>query len=180
MDYRKVNAVMKSDSYLISRIEDCIDHIGVSKFVSKFDLLKGYWQVPLTNRAKEISAFATLDGLFQYTVIPFRTKNAPATFQCMINKVIAGLPGCEGYIDDVVAYTETWEEHLHRMKQLFRRLRESQLTVNLAKTELGCAHVVYLGHVVGQGHVKPVDVKASAVVKFPILTSQRELMHFWE
>ena len=67
MDYRKVNAVMKSDSYLISRIEDCIDHIGVSKFVSKFDLLKGYWQVPLTNRAKEISAFATLDGLFQYT-----------------------------------------------------------------------------------------------------------------
>ena len=64
--------------------------------------------------------------------MPFRMKNAPATFQCMINKVIAGLPGCEGYIEDVVAYTETWEEHLHRMKQLFRRLRESQLTVNLA------------------------------------------------
>ena len=64
------------------------------------------------------------------------------------------------------------------MKQLFLRLWESQLTVNLAKTELGSAHVVYLGHVVGQGHVKPVDIKVSAMVKFPIPTSRRELMHF--
>ena len=121
------------------------------------------------NRAKEISAFATSDGLFQYTVMLFGMKNAPATFQHMINKVIAGLQGCEGYIDDVVVYAETWEEHLHRIKQLFLRLWESQLTVNLAKTELGCAHIMYLGHVVGQGHVKPVDVKVSAMVKFPIL-----------
>ena len=119
----------KSDSYPIPRIEDCIDRIGVSKFVSKFDLLKGYSQVPLTKRTKEIPAFATPVGLFQYTVMPFRMK----TFQCMINKVIAGLQGYEGYI--VVAYAETWEEHLHRMKQLFLRLWDSQLTVNLAKTE---------------------------------------------
>ena len=130
------------------------------------------------NRAKEISAFAILDGLFQYTVMPFGMKNTSATFQRMINKVIAGLQGCEGYIDDVVVYAETWEEHLHRMKQLFLTLRESQLTVNLAKTELGCAHVVYLGHVVGQGHVKSVDIKVSAVVKFPIPTSRQELMCF--
>ena len=66
-------------------------------------------------------------------------KNAPATFQRMINKIIAGLPGCEGYIDNVAVYAETWEEHLHRLKQLFLRLRESQLTVKLAKTELECA-----------------------------------------
>ena len=125
MDYRKIKAVTKSDSYPIPRIEDCIDHIGVSKFVRKFDLLKGYGQMPLTNRAKEISAFATPNGLFQYTVMPIRMKNALATFQHMINKVIAGLPGCEGYTDDVVVYAETWEEHLHRMKQLFLRLQES-------------------------------------------------------
>ena len=64
-DFRKINAVTKSDSYPIPRIEDCIDRIGVSKYVSKLDLLKGYWQVPLTNRAKEISAFVTPDGFFQ-------------------------------------------------------------------------------------------------------------------
>ena len=105
-------------------------------------------------------------------------KNVLATFQHMIMKVIAGLQGCEGHIDDVVVYAETWEEYLHRMKQLFLRLRVSELTVNLANTELGCAHVVYLGHVVGQGHVKPVDIKVSAVVKFPVPTSRQELVRF--
>jgi len=137
-----------------------------------------YWQVPLTARAKEISAFVTPDGFFQYTVMPFGMKNAPATFQRMIDKVIAGLQGCEGYIDDVVVYAETWEEHLHRIKQFFIRLREAKLTVNLAKTELGCAHVVYLGHVAGQGHIKPVEAKVEAVSKFPSPINQRELMRF--
>ena len=65
-DFRKVNQCSKTDSFPIPRIDDCIDKIGNSKFVSKFDLLKGYWQVPLTDRAKEISAFCTPDALFQY------------------------------------------------------------------------------------------------------------------
>ena len=107
-DFRKINAVTKTDSYPIPRIDDCIDRIGVSKYVSKLDLLKGYWQVPLTDRAKEISAFVTPDGFFQYKVMPFGMKNAPATFQRMINKIIAGLQGCEGYIDDVVVYANSW------------------------------------------------------------------------
>ena len=96
----------------------------------------------------------------------------------MINKVITGLQGCEGYIDDVVVYAGTWEEHLHRIKQLFIRLQEAKLTVNLTKTELGCAHVVYLGHVVGQGHIKPVEAKVEAVTKFPNPANRRELMRF--
>ena len=95
MDFRKVNSVTKTDSYPIPRIDDCIDKIGSAKFVSKFDLLKGYWQVPLTERAKEISAFVTPDGLFQYKVMPFGMKNAPATFQRMIHSLLHGLQGCE-------------------------------------------------------------------------------------
>ena len=77
-DFRKVNQCTKTDSYPIPRIDDCIDKIGNAKFVSKFDLLKGYWQVPLTDRAKEISAFCTPDALYQYRVMPFGMKNAPA------------------------------------------------------------------------------------------------------
>ena len=92
-------------------MEDCIDRIGSSKYVTKFDLLKGFWQVPLTCKAKEISAFVTPDGLFQYKVVPFGTKNAPATFQRMVNKVITGLEGCQGYMDDVIVYGDTWEQH---------------------------------------------------------------------
>ena len=145
-DFCKVNAVTKSDSYPIPRIGDYIDHIGVSRYVSKLDLLKGYWQVPLTDRVKEISAFV----FFQYKVMPFGMKKTPATFHRMINRTIAGLQGCKGYIDDAVVYADTWEEHLDRLKNLFLRLRQAQLTVNLAKTEVRCAFVTYLGHCVGQ------------------------------
>ena len=63
-EYRKMNSVTKSDSFPIPRVDDCIDRIGNAKYVTKFDLLKGFWQVPLTDHAKEISAFVTPDGLF--------------------------------------------------------------------------------------------------------------------
>ena len=74
-DYRKVNFVTKTDSFLIPRIDDCIDKVGNSKYITEFDLLKGFWQVPLTDRAKEVSAFATPNGLYQYKVMPFGMKN---------------------------------------------------------------------------------------------------------
>ena len=99
-------------------MEDCIDHIGHSKYVTKLDLLKGYWQVPLSSRAKEISAFVTPNGFFQYKVMSFGTKNAPETFQRMINKIISKLEGCQGYIDDVIVHGESWEQHLSRVRSL--------------------------------------------------------------
>ena len=88
-DYRKVNSVTKTDSFPIPRIDDCIDKVGNSKYVTKFDLLKGFWQVPLTDRAKEVSAFATPNGLYQYKVMPFGMKNSPATFQRLVNTLYA-------------------------------------------------------------------------------------------
>ena len=140
-------------------MDDCIDQIGNAIYISKFDLLKGYWQVPLTERAKEVSAFVTLDGLFQYNVMAFGVKNAPATFQRMINSVIQGIDGCAAYIDDVILFSDTWEGHIAIMRKLFERLSKEVLTVNLAKSEFCHATVEYLGHVVGQGQVKPIMAK---------------------
>ena len=87
-DFRKVNDKTKSDSFPIPRIDDCIDQFGNAKFVSTFDMLKGYWQVLLTQRAREISAFVTASGLYQYKVMPFGMKNAPASFQRMVNMLV--------------------------------------------------------------------------------------------
>ena len=81
----------KSDSYPLPQIDDCIDCIGHAQYVTKFDLLKGYWQVPLTTRAREISTFVMPDGLYEYTVMPFGMKNAPTIFQCMMNQVVRDL-----------------------------------------------------------------------------------------
>ena len=155
-DFHKVNVVTKADSYPLPRIEDCIDRIGHSRYVSKFDLLKGYWQVPLTNRAKEISAFVTPDGLYQYKVMPFGMQNAPATFQRLINHIIRDVPGCEAYIDDVIIYSDRWEDHVKQIHAFFECLKAANLTINLCKSEFGHACVTFLGHVVGQGVVEPI------------------------
>ena len=123
------------------------------------DLLKGYWQVPLTDRAKQLSAFVTPDSLYQYQVMPFGMKNAPATFQRMINKLVGRMEGCEAYIDDVVVYSDSWEDHLIRVCRVLTKFAEVNLTVNLAKSEFGHAEVIFLGHVVGSGWVKPLRAK---------------------
>src|SRR4029434_996346 len=99
-DYRKLNKVTKPDSFPLPRVEDCIDQVGAARFVSKFDLLKGYYQVKLTPRAQEVSAFITPSGLFSYRVMSFGLRNAPATFQRLMNRVISGLEGCGVYLDD--------------------------------------------------------------------------------
>ena len=117
-DYRKLNAVTKTDSYPMPRIDDCIDKIGHSKYITKFDLLKGFWQIPLTDRAKECSAFVTPNGLYQYKVMPFGMKNSPATFQRLINMIINGLENCDAYIDDVIIYNDTWRSICNHPKIL--------------------------------------------------------------
>ena len=175
-DYRKVNNLTKTDTFPIPRMDDCVDKVGNAKYVSKFDLLKGFWQIPLSERAKEISAFATPHGLYQYKVMPFGMKNSPATFQRLINRLIADIDGCEAYIDDVIIYSDTWETHLTIMRKLFRRLSEANLTINLVKSEFGCGYVTYLGHVVGQGKVKPVDAKIRAISAFPQPSTKKQVM----
>ena len=177
-DYRKVNSVTKTDSFPIPRIDDCIDKVGNSKYVTKFDLLKGFWQVPLTDKAKEVSAFATPNGLYQYKVMPFGMKNSPATFQRLVNNVICGLDGCDAYIDDVIIYSDSWSDHLQRIRQFFDRLSKAKLTVNLAKTEFCHATVTFLGHLVGQGQVKPLEAKVNAISEFPVPKCKRQLMRF--
>lgn len=177
-DMRAVNEKSKTDSYPIPRIDDCIDKIGNAKFVSKFDLLKGYWQVPLTERAKEITAFCTPFGLYQYKVMPFGLKNAPATFQRMVNQIVMDLDGCEAYVDDLIVYSQTWEQHISQLRQLFQKLSEAKLTVNLVKSEFCHASVTYLGHVVGQGQVQPLKAKVEAIENYPAPTNKKALMRF--
>lgn len=177
-DYRRVNGVTAPDSYPLPRIEDCIDSIGSAVFVTKLDLLKGYWQVPLTPRASEISAFVTPDNFVQYTVMPFGMCNAPATFQRLVNTVFADVPNCTAYIDDVVIYSSTWADHIATLDMVFERLEKASLTLNLAKCEFGKATVTYLGKQVGHGQVRLLASKVEAIASFPAPVTRRELRRF--
>ena len=134
--------------------------------------------IPLTDRAKEISAFVTPDGLYQYKVMPFGMKNSPATFQQLVNSLISNLDGCKAYIDDAIIFSEEWQQHLQTIRTFFDRLSDAKLTVNLAKSEFCHANLTFLGHIVGQGKVKPVEAKVEAISDFPVPTSKRQLMRF--
>ena len=152
-DYRKVNNLSKTDTFPIPRMDDCIDKIENSKYITKFDLLKGFWQIPLTERAKEISAFVTPDGLYHYKVMPFGMKNSPVTF--------------------TIIYNDEWNHHLGTIKAFFDKLSEA---INLAKSEFCHATLTFLGHVVGQGQVKPTEAKVEAISDFLVPTCKRQLM----
>ena len=177
-DYRKVNSVTKTGSFPVPRINDCIDNIGKAKCVTKFDLLKGFWQIPLTDRAKEISAFVTPDGLYKYKVMPFGMENSPATFQRLIYMIITGLDNCKAYIDDAIIYIEEWDQQIKTMREFLERLSKANLTINLAKSKFCHATLTFLGHIFGQGQIKPVDAKVKAISDFPVSTCKRQLMRF--
>lgn len=177
-DFRKVNALTVLDCFPLPRMEDCVDSVGSARFVSKLDLLKGYWQVPLTPRASEVSAFVTPDSFMQYTVMAFGLRNAPATFQRLVNLVLSGVPNCNAYLDDLVIHTDDWSEHCSLLRTVFERLQQASLTLNLAKCEFGRATVTYLGKEIGHGQVRPVEAKVIAINEFPVPTTRRELRRF--
>ncbi|KAK3880561.1 hypothetical protein Pcinc_014957 [Petrolisthes cinctipes] len=178
VDYRRVNAVTVPDSYPLPHMDDIIDDLGSARFISKLDLLQGYYQVPLTERAQPISAFATPTGLWEFVVLPFGMRNAPGTFQRLMNHLTAELTGVRVYLDDLVVWSDSWEDHIERLRKLFEVLQGACLTVNLSKSEFGHAHVTTLGHVVGQGQLAPVSAKVEAIIQYPRPTSKKEVMRF--
>lgn len=177
-DFRKVNAITKGDSQPIPLLSTCINEIGDAKFLTTIDMMKGYWSVPLTERAREISAFCTPDGLYQYKVMPFGMKNSGATYQRMINFCLKDLPDVRGYIDDILIFSQSWSNHIESIKSVFSRLQEANLTVNLAKTDFCKAKVIYLGHEIGQGSVAPTDAKINCINEFPVPENVKQLQRF--
>lgn len=104
-------------------------------------MLKGFWQIPLMEKAKEISAFVTPKGFCQYKVMSFGMKNAPATFQHLMNFVIKKIGGYDSYNN--VLYHHEWGEYLKSIKMLFDHLTEARLKINLGKSEFVCALARY-------------------------------------
>ena len=178
VDYRKVNKVTRKDTFPLPRVEDCVESIGNAKFITKIDCLRGFWQIPLTPRAQEISAFATLGRTWRFLVMPFGLCNAPATFQKLMADITADLPNCVAYLDDLVIYCDTWEEHLAQLEALFLTLSRARLVVNLAKSEFVCAQLQYLGHVIGLGTLAPPAAKCEDIKNMPPPTDRRQVRRF--
>ena len=109
VDYRRVNGVSKKDAYPLPNIQDALDNLQGSRYFASIDLLSGYWQLGMTERAKERSAFCTRRGLFQFTRMPFGLSGAPGSFCRLMEIVLSNLNYkiCLCYLDDIVVFAKT-------------------------------------------------------------------------
>ena len=161
------------------RIDEMLDNIGKSKYLTTLDLAKGYWQVPMDERDKEKTAFASPLGLFQFNTIPFGLSGAPATFQRLMDRVLKGTNKFTGvYLDDIIIYGDTWTEHLENVKTILQRIQQAGLTIKLKKCKFGMAECTYLGHKVGRGGVLPEDTKVRAIEEMPVPQTKKQVRSF--
>ena len=180
IDYRRVNAVTRKDAYPLPRVDDTLDTLAGSKWFSTLDMLSGYWQVEVHPDDREKTAFCTPEGLFEFRVMPFGLCNAPATFQRLMDAVLAGLQwsACLVYIDDLVIPGKTFTEHLNHLRQVFERLREAGLKLKSSKCNLCLLKVGFLGHVVSADGVQTDPQKTERVASWPTPSSKREVQQF--
>ena len=168
VDYRRLNATTPMDAYPMPRMDELIDKLGKAKYITTLDLASGYWQVPMSKEDRPKTAFSTPKGLYQFKVMPFGLNGAQATFQRMMDGIIRGIEEFTAvYLDDIIIFSETWEQHRVHIREVMQRLRKSKLTAKPSKCQFGMTECTYLGHVVGNGKVKVDQLKVHAVENFP-------------
>ena len=179
VDYRRLNATSQTNAYPMPRIDDLIDQLGQAQFLSTLDLTRGYWQVPMGRASCHKTAFVTPSGQFQFTVMPFGLSGAPSTFQQLMDLLTKDTRNfAPAYLDDLIIYSDTWENHLQHLTIILQQLRKANLTVKPQKCQLGMAECVYLGHVVGRGVVRPELSKVEAIQAFTQPTTKKQVRAF--
>ncbi|XP_014857306.1 PREDICTED: uncharacterized protein LOC106926725 [Poecilia mexicana] len=179
IDFRNLNAVSNFDPYPMPRVDDLLEKVGSASYITTLDLCKGYWQVALAPEARELTAFKTPFGMYQFRVMPFGLQGAPATFQRLMDHVLRDVSEFSAaYLDDVVVYSQSWEEHLIHLQEVLHRIRLAGLTINPKKCAVAQREVEYLGFVIGFGKIKPQVGKMDAIQSFPVPTTKRKVRGF--
>lgn len=180
IDFRALNEKTIGDAYPLPNIVDILDQLGSAKYFSVFDLASGFHQILMDKTDKHKTAFSTPYGHFEYNRMPFGLKNAPATFQRLMDQVLTGLQGIElfVYLDDIVIYARSLEEHEIKFQRLMKRLEEANLFLQPDKCEFLKKEVAYLGHIITENGVRPDPKKVSAVENFPTPKTRKNIKQF--
>ena len=180
MDYRKVNKVTKMDAYPIPSMERMIEKVAFAKYISTIDLTKGFWQIPLETSTIEKSAFITTKGLYEFLVMPFGMKTAPATFQRMMSEIVLrGLEFADAYIDDVEVDTPTsFPQHISELRQVFQRLRTCKLNARPSKCKIAMSSIDFVGHRVGGNRIEPRTALVQTIKEYPKPETKKQIRSF--
>lgn len=177
VDYRHVNKGTVDDKYPMKRVDDMIYKMSSAKFFTTLDCTQGYYQIPMEESSIPLTAFVTHRGQYENVFMPFGLKCASQTFQRALDKILSPVSDfAESYIDDVCCYsTNSFDEHLHCLEQVFSVIRKSGLTLKLSKCQFGKLHIKFVGHVIGQGVVEANPDKIRALLELPPPTTKKKV-----
>ena len=180
VDYHQLNSVTRKDAYPIPRIDETLGTLAGSCIFTTLDLLSGYWQVEVRPEDREKTAVCTSEGLFEFNVMPFGLCNAPATFQRLMDCVLAGLhwQSCLVYLDGIIILGRSFSDHLHKLRDVFDRFREAGLKLKPSKCKFGQKEVAFLDHIVSDQGIAPDPAKVAAITNWPIPRSRKEVQQF--
>ena len=162
------------------RVEVLIDWVGHSKFLTKIDMSRGFWQIPIKEESKKYTAFVVASNQhFVWNVLPFGLSNSSVMLSRLVAKLLKGLGEFpDNYMDDLIICSDTFSDQLFQLKCVFERVREAELTLNPKKCEFGSARLEFLDHFTGSGQVRPLQAKLDALVSFPRPSSRKQLQSY--
>jgi hypothetical protein len=166
VDYRAFNKATVKNRYPLPRIDDLFDRISGAKVFSIIDLRSGYYQIRIAEGDEKKTAYRTRYGSYEFLVMPFGLTNAPATFCTLMNDIFHEWLDdfVVVYIDDILIYNSSMEEHAEHLRKVFQRLRENKLYAKLEKCEFGVTEVDFLGHRITQEGLTMDDHKVKAIL----------------
>ena len=182
LDFRHLNTITTKDKYPLPGIDETIDYLFGSKFFSTLDPISGYRQIEINEKDKPKTAFSTESGHYHFNRMPFGLKNAPATltFQRFMNDVLKSVikKFALVYLDDVIIYSKTLEQHIKHTEKVLDLLRKAGLKIKISQCTFLQTSVNYLGHVISQTGITPDPKKTKAIENFPTPTHISHLKSF--
>ncbi|GFY24263.1 retrovirus-related Pol polyprotein from transposon 297 [Trichonephila clavipes] len=179
IDYRKLNGIIRTEYFPLPNIEERVEKVSAAKFITVFDLSKGYWQIPLSKTAQRYAAFCTSFGTYRPLRMSFGLKNAPYFFSKLMAELLNGLEDfVVPYLDDIAIFSDTWESHIKHMETVLQRIKRAKLTIKPSKCKFAQQNVKFLGHIVGQGFRTPSEIKVQAVLEFPTPRTKTQIRAF--
>ena len=178
IDFRSLNSQTLFDAEPMGNAEEMFSKLAGHQYFSRIDLSKGYWQLPLSEDAKPKTAFQTPKGLFQFRRMPFGLVTAPASFCRLMRILLKGMENIDNFIDDIIIFTLTFEQHLEVLYELLVRLKGANLTARPSKCSIGYGSLECLGHFVGDDKLKPHPDKVKAMGEAPRPVTKKQVRSF--
>jgi hypothetical protein len=179
VDFRALNPLVNVDNFPMPSIDSVLEKLHDAKFMTKLDLTKAFFQIPLSADCTKFTSFVTEFGQYEFNVVPFGIKFATG----LCNRIIYGaLEGCDNFVgsfvDDLIVYSSNFEDHLKHVELVLKKISECGLTLNKNKCVFACSSVKFLGFEVCDGKIKPNDAKVEAIRRFPKPVVKKDMRSF--